>query len=37
MSRTIEEQLSEFLDDELPPLEEELLLRRLLFSSVHFT
>jgi len=29
MSRSIEEQLSEFLDDELLPMEEELLLRRL--------
>jgi len=35
MSRTIEEQLSEFLDDELPPMEEELLLRRLEQGSGH--
>jgi negative regulator of sigma E activity len=35
MSRTIEEQLSEFLDHELPPAEEELLLRRLEQGSGH--
>lgn len=35
MSRTIEEQLSEFLDDELPPVEEELLLRRLGQGADH--
>ena len=35
MSRTIEEQLSEFLDDELSPREEELLLRRLEQGAGH--
>jgi negative regulator of sigma E activity len=35
MSRTIEEQLSDFLDGELPPMEEELLLRRLEQGAGH--
>jgi negative regulator of sigma E activity len=35
MSRTIEEQLSAFLDDALPPEEEGLLLRRLESSAGH--
>ena len=35
MSRTIEEQLSAFLDDALPPEEEGLLLRRLESSADH--